>query len=64
MESSRFAMDAACCRLSLHRNCGRTDLSAGRHGDKGCRPFLRTPFSASGAVPPLRSGQVGARSAN
>ena len=27
-------------------------------GDKGCRPFPRTPFSASGALPPLRSGQV------
>ena len=27
-------------------------------GDKGCRPFPRTPFSASGILPPLRSGQV------
>jgi hypothetical protein len=27
-------------------------------GDKGSRPFPRTPFSASGALPPLRSGQV------
>jgi hypothetical protein len=35
MESSRFAMDAACCSLSLHRNCGRTDLSAGRHPLRG-----------------------------
>jgi len=25
---------------------------------KGCRPFPRAPFSASGALPPLRSGQV------
>ena len=25
---------------------------------QGLRPFPRTPFSASGAVPPLRSGQV------
>ena len=24
---------------------------------KGCRPFPRTPFSASGRVPPLRSGR-------
>jgi hypothetical protein len=27
-------------------------------GDKGCRPFPRTPFSASGSLAPLRSGQV------
>jgi len=27
-------------------------------GDKGCRPFPRTPFSATGALPPLRCGQV------
>ena len=27
-------------------------------GDKGCRPFPRTPFSASSILPPLRFGQV------
>jgi hypothetical protein len=27
-------------------------------GDKGCRPFPRTPFSASGILPSLRSGQA------
>ena len=27
-------------------------------GDKGCRPFPRTPFSAGGILPPLCSGQV------
>jgi len=31
MESSRFAMDAACCSLSLHRNSGRTASNAARH---------------------------------
>jgi hypothetical protein len=30
----------------------------GLGGDKGCRPFPRTLFLASGALPPLRSGQV------
>ena len=27
-------------------------------GDKGCRPFPRTPFSAGGILPLLCSGQV------
>jgi hypothetical protein len=27
-------------------------------GDKGCRPFPHAPFSACGALPPLRSGHV------
>ena len=27
-------------------------------GSLHCRPFPRTPFSATGALPPLRSGQV------
>jgi hypothetical protein len=30
--------------------------SAGR--GKGLRPFPHTPFSASGSLPPLRSGQI------
>jgi hypothetical protein len=30
----------------------------GLGGDRGCRPFARTLFLASGALPPLRSGQV------
>ena len=37
----------------------RTDarrVSAVLSGERGCRPFPRTPFSASGRPPPLRSG--------
>ena len=33
-------------------------LNSGGGGDKGCCPFPRTPFSASGILPSLRSGQV------
>jgi hypothetical protein len=32
--------------------------SAGFFSSAGCRSYPRTPFSASGALPPLRSGQV------
>ena len=33
-------------------------VSTALGGDKGCRPFPRTPFSASGILPSLRYGQV------
>jgi hypothetical protein len=36
----------------------RAQPSSVLSGDKGCRPFPRTPFSASGVLPSLRSGQV------
>jgi hypothetical protein len=32
-------------------------VSSALSGDKGCRPFPRTPFSASGILPSLRFGQ-------
>jgi hypothetical protein len=39
-------------------NCDseRWSRSGSLHGDKGCRPFSRTPYSAGGLVPSLRFG--------
>jgi len=44
--------ESARCKRRAH--LFRVDTALG--GDKGCRPFPRTPFSASGIVPSLRFG--------
>src|SRR5271154_2106927 len=53
-----------CAAIPCARNAVRSRRANARRGvfvlrrGQGLRPFPRTPFSATGVFPPLRSGQV------